>query len=196
MDKFIKHVEDPDDLVALISTHKDMAFALSELVAESMIDEHFVELDRLSFPLKVDLAIGLGHLNPVMRSPLLKFNSIRNDMTHGETELNQGLVRDFYNACNDPQIRKRIETAGRFASIDEWKRLFRHLIILLFVEITGSLERARDEKLKLKLAHERLQTVMDKVIEKSPHLATEGTDDGLDDKFNILKAERQKKGGY
>ncbi len=106
---FLSHVNIDDPLTRVVRCHQDFDALLTEIINKVLIESHYLEVERIPFPLKVELAIALGKVEMEARSPLLKFNSIRNEFTHdSKTSLTEEDARDFYNVFDSPKIRAAV----------------------------------------------------------------------------------------
>ena len=106
---FLSHVNIDDPLTRVVRCHQDFDALLTEIINKVLIESHYLEVERIPFPLKVELAIALGKVEMELRSPLLKFNSIRNEFAHdSKTSLTEEDARDFYNVFDSPKIRAAV----------------------------------------------------------------------------------------
>ncbi|HEY3128874.1 MAG TPA: hypothetical protein VGL91_05410, partial [Acidobacteriota bacterium] len=71
-----------DAMAVVIRGHQAMQAILDSAIAAALPGPHAIELHRLSFSLKVDLAIGLQLAHQDLRLPLLAFNRLRNSFAH------------------------------------------------------------------------------------------------------------------
>jgi hypothetical protein len=71
-----------DPTAVVIRGHILLELYLAYLITQALPAPHSVELDRLSFPFKVDLAVSLCLLKPHSRQLFLKLNQVRNRFAH------------------------------------------------------------------------------------------------------------------
>jgi hypothetical protein len=97
--QFSKVIDGSDELPLVIRSHQLIESALNGLITESLPFSHSLEVRRLSFLLKVDMAIALGLLTPIFRGGYSKFNEIRNRFAHEAiANLDSKRCKDLFNA--------------------------------------------------------------------------------------------------
>jgi hypothetical protein len=91
-------VNAPDLMVRILRIHQYLDQLLSALVNEQLVESHYLDVDRIPFALRVELAVALGVVDKEDRSPLLQFNTFRNRFAHDpKTEITEKDLQDFYN---------------------------------------------------------------------------------------------------
>lgn len=87
-----------DILAFIIRGHLYCEASLVELLRQSFKNPDAVNIDRLTFSLKVNLCSALGSLTPDLRSGLLQLNSLRNKIAHNlEYEVQESDQVDLIN---------------------------------------------------------------------------------------------------
>jgi hypothetical protein len=71
-----------DPVLALVQTHLQLEYVVIEYIRHGLRNPAQFPIDRLSFPLKVDLAIALGDFPENARKAVLKVNALRNRLAH------------------------------------------------------------------------------------------------------------------
>ena len=174
----------------IVRSYQDLDLLLAELINETLVQSHFLDVERISFPLRVELGVALGKIGIEMRSPLLKFNAIRNEFTHDSgTKLTEKHVRDFYNVFDDPKIRNVVHRP--YESFPDPISLIRELISILFVFLRSNVERMREEKLwNLALHEEIVELLGDSPVRYKDDPAYLESDASIKKRFERLKKER------
>jgi hypothetical protein len=129
-EQFIAILNAPDLAVLSIRGHVAIESALSDVIQQALPDPHHLEVKRLSFPLKVDLAVALKSLHKDSRPLFIKLNTIRNSFAHQATadldealagdlknsmsELHRKIVGDHFDTAKEPRLILRVATAAAF----------------------------------------------------------------------------------
>lgn len=92
-DELVAIVDANDDAVASIRGQVAIEDALSEVFAHALPSADELELERVSFALKVDLAIALGVLHSSSRALFMKLHAVRNRFAHKATAVLE--AKDF-----------------------------------------------------------------------------------------------------
>jgi len=130
-----------DPLVQIVRGHQAVDEALSAAVAEALAEPHAVEIDRMSFGLKLDLAVALGVLHRESSPAYVSLNRIRNAFAHRSTAtLDDRAVRDLY-ASLSPRQRATVD-GSEPAPLD-----VRKVIAALFFEARQAYYGVRDAKI-------------------------------------------------
>ena len=128
--EFRRIVNASDEAVISIRGHVAIESALSELIAHALPSAHEVELERVSFPLKIDLAIGLRAIHPESRQLFLTLNKVRNRFAHKATAIleekdlaeiknsmsafHRKIVGEHFESTKTPRDALRIGTVAAF----------------------------------------------------------------------------------
>jgi len=150
-----------DPFVLVVRGHQFLESMMNLAVSEALPISHEVEVSRLTFPLKVDLAIALRVLPTECRVGYMKINRLRNRFAHDHTaSLTRRAAREAYNALS---VRMRDAFGRESDSIAEPSSLVRRCIQILFVVLEISVTSMRDERVRervvMDLAEETHQRV-------------------------------------
>ena len=135
--------EHRDEFRLVVEGHNALSSALHALIAERLVVTDPEDLTRLRFPTIVDLAIGLGTLDPASRSAWLAFNALRNKFAHRVgTALTRDAAQELYGSLSERHRhmlgdRQVGDYADAFDVVD-------HALAALFVEATTQLAALRD----------------------------------------------------
>lgn len=90
------YTEDLHSMV--IRSHSDLEQTLVAVITQALAEPHELEVRKLTFPLKVDLAIALSALRSDLRPVLMKLNKIRNEFAHNASaSLGDQALKDLIN---------------------------------------------------------------------------------------------------
>ena len=104
LDTFIEHLEAEDDLAALLRGYLYVEVGLTHDIQKRLSHPEALNVQRLRFPEKIDLAIALGAIRKEDKPPLIKLNSLRNKVAHNlQYNISVQDVRDIYNSF-DPDM--------------------------------------------------------------------------------------------
>jgi hypothetical protein len=81
-DRFIADTQGEDDLGVILRAHLYLESTLDGLIREFLEKPDTIELDRLQFPVKLQLAAAIGALLDEYVAPLKFLNSLRNKFAH------------------------------------------------------------------------------------------------------------------
>lgn len=141
-------VDSPDLFRVAIKGHQAIDIALANLIVEALPNPHRVEVMRISFLLKIDLAIGLSVLEADSRPLFAYLNKIRNCFAHDpEASFN---AQDLANALSPFQR----YLLGCQADGMQPHDLLGCAIGIAQIQAVGSAERIRDSKLYGEVMHE------------------------------------------
>lgn len=80
--ELLRAVNADDYLIKVIEGHKLIDELLNEALAESLAYPNVLEVQRIRFPVKVDILSAPGYIPPTNRIAYHKFNSVRNEFAH------------------------------------------------------------------------------------------------------------------
>jgi hypothetical protein len=80
--KFLADVQGEDILAVIIRGHLYVEYVLTQLIEEFLAEPRAIEVERLSFKTKVELAIAVGVPIEELRTPLTELNRLRNKLAH------------------------------------------------------------------------------------------------------------------
>ena len=131
----------PDPFVRIVRGRQAIDAALSAALTETLAEPHAVEIDRMSFALKIDLAVAFGAFPADSRPAYVAVNRIRNAFAHRhDAVLADDAVRDLYSALSSRQ-----RDASGFKAGDAYD--IRKVIAVLFYEARQAYFNIRDAKL-------------------------------------------------
>lgn len=139
-------------LELVVKGHQAIDDRLTALLIEALPHPHAVELARLSFMLKADLAIALQAYDPASRPLLVFLNRIRNSFAHrrqASFRVQDG--RDLFNAM--PTKHREILQLDSSASADP-KGLLAHAFASIQIELAVATDRVVHAKIEAEVAHE------------------------------------------
>jgi hypothetical protein len=189
LDELLAEVDNPNVMVRFIRLHQYLDGVVSALVNERLVESHYLDVERVPFSLRVELGVAIGVVANDDRSPLLQFNTIRNQFAHDPKKvLTEKDSRDFYNLC---QGKLRQMANRKYESFADAAHCVTVMSLFLYLKLQQSLEQIRDSKLWDRASSEEMQDLLD----KNPRLrdAMESKDTGADEsiraRFDRLKAE-------
>ena len=144
--ELLEAIEGEDVLVTAVRGHQFLETLLVLAISEALPVPHVVEVKRLAFPLKVDLAVALGKIPRDCRDGYLKINRVRNRVAHDpDAELAERDALEAYNALS----KRMREALGRPSDLDtEPLSILKRCIQMLFVVLQESISDARDRKVE------------------------------------------------
>jgi len=160
--ELLDSVNSDDLLTATLRGHQCIEGLLTTAISDALSVPHAVEVADLSFPLKVDLAVGLGMLDGESRGGFLRLNKIRNAFAHSRGyAFTPKDASDLLNALS-PKLRHMLKNWSRASP--EPESVLRNCIAVLFVHVQVRVERARDTA----AANAELGRVIVELAETSP----------------------------
>lgn len=148
-------VNSPDLLTLVIRGHQLIERVLEAAVSEALPTPHAVELSRISFSLKVDLAIALGAISLKSRASYVVINRIRNRFAHDSAATFEFKdAQDLYNAVSPHQ---RFLMSKTYAELPSAQALLGNVLAVVFLELKGAVTKLRDAKLEAEVLHEIAQ---------------------------------------
>jgi hypothetical protein len=183
---FLDAVNTDDVMTRFVRLHQFLDNVLTELVNERLVESHALEVKRIPFALRVELAVALGIIDMQTRSPLLQFNSLRNDFVHTtDVVLTEKHATDFYNIF-PPQLRESVSRNLANETAFHWRITL--LVVALFVHLHKKLDHIRDMKIWDEALHEEVQDILSTSVEVRAKYKAE-TDAQLKARFDRLKAK-------
>ena len=133
-------------LTVVVKGHLAIEALLGLAISEALPVPRRIEIERLGFALKVDLAVGLGLLPDDLRAPYAKINNVRNSFAHGtKTRFERREARELYNAW-PPGIQKA--GAIRFEDFKTPLDVLRDAIAVAVVLLESTITEMRDNKVR------------------------------------------------
>jgi len=159
IDEFLNVVNGTDLLVKVVRLHQLLDGVLTALVNERLVESHFLDVQRIPFALRVELAVALGLVDKDDRAPLLRFNAIRNEFVYDrKTSLTPKESQDFYNVCQG-RLRYFVTTL-KFDDFATPEECVINMSGYLYILLCQALEHARNAKLWDRAAMEEMQEVL------------------------------------
>lgn len=141
---FLEAVNSTDNFSKAVDCHRYLDEAASDVLSELLIANRKIELDRLSFVLKLDLVIALGAFPADFRPLAVKLNAIRNRFAHSRSaSVSTVEARQLYQLI--PVFAR--ENLDKSRS-DEAHYMLGRSLGLLYASLIGALERTRDNKVR------------------------------------------------
>lgn len=177
----------PDDLVLVMRGHSLVEGMLVTAIAEAMAAPHELEMKRMPFPLKLDLAIALGILQPRSRGVLMKLNKLRNDFAHDcEACITSSQAQDMKNAFPEHY---RQSLAGHLHNDDPARRIVELTLVAAFFEFRTCAENVFHRKLYLEALSEETKEFLSGSETGEPE-ASEPLDERLKQRIEQKKIQR------
>lgn len=154
--EFLGIVEHPQVQVSVIIAQIVLENLIALALSETMAGQHHLELERVPFPMKLDLAIALGILPLESRPIYLKVNNLRNNFAHDWSATfhdSEGI--NFYNCLSGFQRRG----FGSKENQQGGKAILTQILCVLFVELQQVVTRIRDEKVYSQALHEEVMAL-------------------------------------
>jgi hypothetical protein len=144
-DIFLEVINNPDPMIRTIRAHQHVDRILSGLVNARLTDSHYLDVERIPFALRVELAVALGVVELDDRAALLQFNNIRNRFAHEpDTVLTEKDSRDLLNVCGK-MVRSMHQRARESPS--DPNDCIRDVCACLWIRLECALEQLKDQKL-------------------------------------------------
>ena len=194
--KFLEAVNADDPLRIVVQTHQYLETTLCALLSAKLSEPHAIELRRLGFPLKVDLAIALGTLHPDSRPAWLKINSVRNAFAHdASAKWDNHLAQDAFNTLST-RHRKSLDRA--FKDYSNPLDVLRGIMAALYVQCTNMIEKLEDEQITDQVLHEMTEErLKDSPVREPGNPSATQTDKEISERVSAEKQRRanEKLGG-
>ena len=152
----------PDPLVQVVRGHQAIDAALCAAIGEALAEPHALEITRMSFDLKLDLAVALGVLRHEARPAFSSINRIRNAFAHrSNATVDERVARDLF-ASLAPHHREALRQGeqGKGGTLSD----FRRVIAVLFFEARAAYFRLQEKK----LADEALGEIIRETLASTP----------------------------
>ena len=143
----------PDDLLPLLlRAHQLIELTMNEAIAEALPYPHDMEIQRLTFALKIDFCVALRILGPEEAPAFRKINSLRNAVAHraGAAISDRDRV-DLWNALSTNQRHlANISNPHEVTPLE----VLRQILRVVFVQMGGAVARIRESKLIDEVLHD------------------------------------------
>ncbi len=146
IDFMIEALTKEDPLGVLIRGHLYVESRLMQVISFSLRDPGAIDLTRLQFPIKLDLAVAMGLLTENDKRGYARLNALRNQVAHRfNSEISETDERSLYNALNREQ--KKAGDVHREAFSGLPLSILRTSILSLCKEILGKLVQPHSKEL-------------------------------------------------
>lgn len=189
--EFLSIVNADDPMVVTVKGHQCIEAVLNMAISEALSMPHTLEIRRLNFAIKTDLAIALGTIPQDCRAAFLQINAIRNLFAHDpRAALSKVRARKIYNSFS-PYLRHALHR--RFEDLGDPLNVVRWCQVTLFMVLRQHVTRMRDEKVQARVLHEIAEETL------QPYSAAEEAEhdpdlDDIDDRITKeIEKERRKR---
>lgn len=173
-----------DELLMVLRSHQLVDGLLSDLIEEQLIEKHHLELRRIPFAVRVELAQAMGLLNVGDRGALIQFNTLRNRFAHeAATTITHKDSQDLYNGIGD-RLRFAAGDVGR--ALETPRTCVETVAACLVLSLDITLERVREEKLWGTAVMQEARAV----VSRLPKVESSPVHDRIRARYEALKAER------
>lgn len=180
-----------DTTAVIIRGHILLELYLSYLITQALPAPHSVELDRLSFPFKVDLAISLRLLRSDSRQLFLNLNQVRNRFAHDARaildEKNAKELKSLYTEFHRWLLSK-CEASSRPLST------LREALIAAFLELKAASLLLKNKRLERQAILDEVEKSLEGVEAAKPtHPARIAFQKKVEKRMRELEAEEKRK---
>jgi hypothetical protein len=129
--RFLKEIVGNDILGVIIRGHLFIESRLTHLIEQKLPEPGAIDLTRMNFHLKIDLAVAMGVLPYDLRPPLQVLNKLRNKLAH---DVHKQITR-----ADSERLFKSLPKVSRdvFGSPEDDKRLLQSCISHLYGRLLG-----------------------------------------------------------
>lgn len=169
-DQFIKIALADDIVVLSIRGHIAIDSALSDVILQALPNPHLLEVERLSFLLKFDLAVALKSMNKNSRPLFQKLNAIRNQFAHqAAAEFNDTTAQELKNCMTE--LHKKI-VKHTFETAKKSRDILEIATAAAFYEANYAHESLVNRKLERDAVREETEILLKETEQYSNHPAT------------------------
>jgi hypothetical protein len=144
-----------DYLRTIIRGHQAVETMLDATISEALPKPHTLELARLSFGLKVDLAVALRIIPSESRACYVSINKIRNRFAHNPSaKFGRQDALNLYNVLSASQ---RFALNKTPSELPQPRLMLGYVIAVVVMELRATLTRLRDRKLEAEVLHEMVE---------------------------------------
>lgn len=99
-------IDSNDPFVVIVKGHQALGKVLTIAISDALAEPHALEIGKLAFPLKVDLAAALRAIPSDCRPGYMKLNSLRNRFAHDpDVEFREVDARAAYDSLSEAVLR-------------------------------------------------------------------------------------------
>jgi hypothetical protein len=177
-----------DLLTVTVRGHQCVETALTLLLLEALPAPHEIELSRLSFALKLDLALALNLIRCDSSPLFMALNRLRNRFAHdpGAT-FDAKAATDLANTFSTFQKHAAVEDLNLMS---DPRDVLAHAFAVVYYEATGSLGRLKDSKLYQEVLQELVQDTLKHRRGLPPDKHDDSVQREIDEQFTAKKAAR------
>jgi hypothetical protein len=149
---FLRIVNSNSTFIISVKGNQCLEETLEQIISESLKDSSIIDIKRIPFGLKVDIAIALGSIDKSLRSPLKKINSFRNKYAHDRVaRLNKKEISQLLNALPLKDKEYIVKRDGPNASLQQF---LKGSIFVLYATLTSSYKSIKENKIRAKVLNE------------------------------------------
>lgn len=153
--EFLAAVNAEEPLAMVMKSHLCIEALLSLAISEFLTAPHALELRRLSFGLKAELAVALGIVPSDCRALFLAANRVRNAFAHDRrAEFTPKQAAALFSALSP---RQRAILNRPLVQYDDCTVVFSECVSLLYVELESAITRHRDHRVYENLIAEEVK---------------------------------------
>jgi hypothetical protein len=158
LDAMAAHLPIGDDFAAAIRGHLYLEHILMTFIHAALEKPDAVSLDRMQFPIKVDLAIALGLMSENLAPPLKKINSFRNKVAHNlKYQMSDADRKELYDSFS-PLGKQLIDESVRHGKIFSAELMVKVITTLLEMQRQSYVEWKTRRAAAFKKLEERLKS--------------------------------------
>jgi hypothetical protein len=149
--KYLEDINTDDVLGAVLRGHLYVEFELIRLIEAFFVEPSAIDLTRVSFPVKVDLAMAMGILPEEERPALMFLNRLRNKLAHNlEATVTEEEERALLNALT-PEMRSGVKNRLDFDEGEEPG--LRHVMAVLYYSLEILRQKVNEDKVFVREVH-------------------------------------------
>jgi hypothetical protein len=135
-------VNTTDPIVIILKSHLWMEFFLGRCIEERMESPDALALSRLTFPHRVELAVGLGAVHESLKGSLMKVNTMRNRFVHDPLIVyDEAMARELIST-----FPKELKMLTEPSPDDDDLDVLRRPLAVLLAQLERYLDATRDRK--------------------------------------------------
>jgi hypothetical protein len=166
--EFLTIVNDDDFLCVTIRGHQAIDDALNAAISQALLEPHALEIERLTFALKIDLAVALRVIGIESRSLFVILNRVRNRFAHrADAGFDSQHATELRNSF---PLTQRAGLEQELAQLSP-KELLRRGIAIAFLEVRIAFHGLRTAQVELEVMHELVEETLGPRRREDDHLA-------------------------
>lgn len=185
--EFQEILNSQDLLSKIIKGHQCIESVLNLAISEFLPEPHVLEIRRLNFSLKVDLATALRIIDSESRITYHKINKLRNDFAHNfNADIKTNKVRELFNALS-PFLKHLV--GKEYDEIENDLERVEYVLAVVFVQLQGAVTNIRDRKAEDLILHEMVVKVLGNKINADSDKSQE-----VQQKIKLARDQRKSEG--